>query len=64
MRRGARAIGRRLGGSINLLEPFPERPKGMHRETYARWRRKGLNAEQAILDAMQGSLRRRRSGLA
>ncbi len=64
LRRRARTIRRRLGGSANLLDPFPDKPKGMHRSTYARWRRKGLNAEQAILDAMQGSLRRRRSSLA
>ena len=63
LRRRARSIRRRLGGSINLLEPFPNRPKGMHRSTYARWRRKGLTAEQAILDAMEESLHRRRSGL-
>ncbi len=63
LRRRARTIRLRLGGSANLLEPFPARRKGMHRETYERWRRNGLNAEQAILDAMQGSLRRRRSGL-
>ena len=62
LRRRARTIRRRLGGSAKLLEPFPERPKGMHGKTYAHWRRKGLNAEQAILDAMQGSLRRRRLG--
>jgi len=25
-----------LGGSANMLEPFPERPKGMHHDTYMR----------------------------
>ena len=24
------------GGSANMLEPFPERPKGMHHNTYMR----------------------------
>ena len=58
LRRRARAIRLRLGGSANLLEPFPERPKGMHSDTYSRWRRKGMNAEHAILDAMQEALQR------
>jgi hypothetical protein len=31
-----RRIRRRLGGSTNLTEPFPEKPKGMHHKTY--WR--------------------------
>jgi len=32
----AQAIRERLGGSRNLLEPFPKKPKGMHWKTY--WR--------------------------
>ena len=64
LRRRARSIRRRLGGSINLLEPFPERPKGMRRHVYADWRRKGLNAEHAILAAMQEALQRPRPGAA
>jgi hypothetical protein len=34
----ARAIRRKLGGSISLAEPFPPKPKGMHWRTYARIR--------------------------
>jgi hypothetical protein len=32
--RRARKIRRHLGGSANMLEPFPERPKGMNLDTY------------------------------
>jgi hypothetical protein len=32
----AQAIREKLGGSVNMAEPFPSRPKGMHYRTY--WR--------------------------
>ena len=37
--RKARKIRMRLGGSLNLLEDFPAKPNGMHRQTYDRLRR-------------------------
>lgn len=42
----AQNIRRRLGGSVNMLESFPPKPKGMHWETYLRLR---LQAEDADL---------------
>jgi hypothetical protein len=32
----AQSIRRRLGGSASMMEPFPQRPKGMHHDTYMR----------------------------
>ena len=37
---------RQLGGGVDLLEPFPARPKGMHRRTFERQR---ARAEAALL---------------
>jgi hypothetical protein len=36
----------RLGGSANLAEPFPERPRGMHRRTFYRLFNKAAEAQE------------------
>ncbi len=56
----AQSIRRRLGGTANLTAPFPERPKGMHQQTYARWRDKAAAAEQASAAIIWDWLERRR----
>ena len=46
----AQDIRRRLGGSANMMEPFPEKPKGMHSSTYERlwWEHHEAEMEQLI----------------
>jgi hypothetical protein len=46
----AQDVRRRLGGSANMMEPFPEKPKGMHWRTYERlwWEHHGAEMEQLI----------------
>ena len=44
----AQSIRKRLGGSANMMEPFPEKPKGMHWSTYERlcWEHREAEMEQ------------------
>jgi hypothetical protein len=46
--RRAQKIRKRLGGSTNMMEPFPERPKELHHKTYMRlfWEHHEAEMEQ------------------
>jgi hypothetical protein len=41
----SRKIRMRLGGTPNLFDPFPEKPRGMHLRTYLRFRTRGEIAD-------------------
>jgi hypothetical protein len=60
----AQKIRIRLGGSANLLEPFPERPRGMHRITYYWLSAKAMAAHERSIALDNDYLRRRHPGLA
>jgi hypothetical protein len=53
----------RLGGTANLLDPFPERPRGMHRITYYRLSAKAMAAQERSIDLEIEYLHRRYPGL-
>ena len=48
----------RLGGSDDPLEPFPQKPRGMHRRTYRRLREQAraadADADGLLADSMPG----------
>jgi len=48
----AQKIRARVGGGPSLLDPFPRRPRGMHRRTYARLLGKYDRAEQQSLTGL------------
>jgi hypothetical protein len=51
--RRAQTIRERLRGSANMTKPFPEKPKGMHHETYWRLREEHDEAEMEQLIGMR-----------
>jgi len=48
----AQKIRERLGGSTNMIDTFPEKPKGMHCRTYERLWREHHEAEMEQLIGM------------
>ena len=62
LRQKAQAIRIQLGASANLHEPFPARPKGMHRDKYARLWAAYLRYEQRYLAAIANAYGMLRTG--
>jgi len=60
MLRRTRKIRGRVGGSRNLIEPFPGKPRGMHWRTYHRLRRQEAVAHLASLRGAIAVLQRMR----
>jgi hypothetical protein len=61
--RRARTTRMRLGGSANLAEPLPGKPKGMHWRTYRRLRLQAAAHEEVFLGAMLTALEKPHSRL-
>jgi hypothetical protein len=61
--RRAQKIRQRLGGGANMMEQFPERPKGMHHDTYMRLIWEHHEAEREHLVGAQEWLDNMREGL-
>ena len=59
----AQNIRERLGGSRSMLEPFPERPKGMHWSTYLRLYQDCTHAEMEYLRTSSERLEKLTRGL-
>jgi hypothetical protein len=53
----------RLGGSANLLKPFPKKPRGMHRWTYYRLPAKAMAAQERSIALELDYMRRHYPGL-
>jgi hypothetical protein len=43
-----------LNGNASLSEPFPERPRGMHRKTYEQLKARALNLEMDLPPKLRG----------
>jgi hypothetical protein len=54
----ARKIRMKLGGGPSLIDPFPHRPRGMHRSTYERLRARAQASEAHTYSFLTGSPRR------
>jgi hypothetical protein len=56
--RKAQKIRMRLGGSANMLDEFPDKPKGMHWQTYERFCRVHGAAQSASMIGLTGFVKR------
>jgi hypothetical protein len=59
----AQKLRMRLGGSANLLERFPPKPRGMHRRTYYRLLVRAMAAQERSIALESDYLRRHYPGL-
>ena len=59
----AQKLRMRLGGSANLLKPFPKKPRGMHRWTYYRLSAKAMAAHERLIALELDYMRRHYPGL-